>query len=200
MKKLLFACAVSFCFVQCNSGSSATSGADSNTSAESAKLEPKDTIAEATAPIADSSKEVKIATTFLQKDLRDDLDKDLIDSNSRHFKLAQYDLNGDGKNEIFVALQGMYFCGSGGCTFLLLSNDGKLITRFTVTEYPIRIGNKETNGWKNLVLESRTKFHEMKYNGKSYPSNPSVQPVYADAKNKMKQLFSLESNDAVYTF
>jgi hypothetical protein len=37
------------------------------------------------------------------------------------YAAARADLNGDGKDEVFVYLMGPYFCGTGGCTLLVFS-------------------------------------------------------------------------------
>jgi hypothetical protein len=123
---------------------------------------------------------------YLRTAFKEDLNKGLIDTLSRSYLLSETDLNDDGKMEIFVGLQGPYFCGSGGCTVLLLDNAGKLITRFTVTDYPIRTSGERTKEWKNLVLGSRGKYHLLKFNGSGYPSNPSVEPA-------------ISLNDAMYS-
>lgn len=128
------------------------------------------------------------AKKFLAARLKDDLAKGLIDSMSRKFIIDHIDLNHDGINEIFVGLTGTYFCGSGGCTCYLLTADGKLITRFTVLEYPIAISSTLTNGWNDLLIESRGKYHLMVYKNNQYPSNPSVQPVAPLPANARKVL------------
>lgn len=121
---------------------------------------------------------VSLVQTKLTAMFKDDLSKNLIDEQSRKFKLFEYNINDDPKNEIFVGLSGPYFCGSGGCTVLLMSANGELITKFTVVDYPITIANTQTKGWKDLVLTSNGKDHLMKFNGTKYPSNPSIQTVY----------------------
>lgn len=116
------------------------------------------------------------------KDLyKEDVAKDLIPQDSRQFIFYQYDLNGDSKKEIFVGLRGSYFCGSGGCTVLLLDYQGNLIDRFTVVDYPIVIDNQKTNDWDNLFMLSGGEFHLMKFDGRKYPQNPSTQPVVTAA-------------------
>jgi hypothetical protein len=97
---------------------------------------------------------------------------------ARRFIFFETDLNDDGKNEIFVGFRGTEFCGSGGCTALLLSPDGKLITRFTVADYPFIVYSDKTLGWKNLVVRSGGSDRILKWNGTKYPSNPSMQPKY----------------------
>lgn len=121
---------------------------------------------------------VKLVKEKLAMMFKDDLSKNLIPEPSRKFILFEYDLNEDGKNEIFVGLTGPYFCGSGGCTFLLLNHEGQKVTGFTVTDYPVIIAGTKTKGWKDLILSSGGKNHLMKFNGTGYPSNPTVQPVF----------------------
>jgi len=127
---------------------------------------------------------VNLVKQTLAAMFKDDLSKNLIEEPSKKFKLFEYDLNDDQKKEIFVGLTGPYFCGSGGCTLLLLNSQGELITKFTVTAAPILIADTNSNGWKDLILHSNGKDHLVKFNGKKYPSNPSVQPVYTSTPNQ----------------
>lgn len=113
----------------------------------------------------------------LKSMFKTDIERNSIDSISRKFIFFEYDLNDDSKKEIFVGLTGSFFCGSGGCTFFILDNQGNELSKFTVSDYPIVIDNKSTNGWKDLLIQSNGKFHTVKYDGKKYPSNPSVQPL-----------------------
>lgn len=112
----------------------------------------------------------------LQDLYKDDLSKNLIEENSRKFIFFEYDLNEDGKNEIFVGLTGTYFCGSGGCTQLILNDQGNVISTFSVSGYPVIIDKNKTNGWKDLFIYSGSKNRIVKFDGKKYPSNPSVLP------------------------
>jgi hypothetical protein len=121
---------------------------------------------------------VKTATEFLQAHFKDDITKGILPAESRKFILSQFDLNSDGKKEIFLGLTGPYFCGSGGCNILLLQNYGKLITQFTVTQYPVLISASKTQEWSDLILFSRSKFRLVKFDGTRYPSNPSIQPLF----------------------
>jgi hypothetical protein len=111
----------------------------------------------------------------LQDFYKEDLKKNLIDSFGRRFIFYEYDLNQDGQKEIFVGLRGSFFCGSGGCTMYLLDNQGNLITKFTVAR-DVVIDNKKTNSFNDLFIYSGGKFRVVKFNGKSYPSNPSLLP------------------------
>ncbi|NCD71156.1 hypothetical protein [Mucilaginibacter agri] len=126
----------------------------------------------------------------LQKRYADDLSKKVIDSMSRRFMIYEYDLNDDGIKEIFVGFTGPYFCGSGGCSFLIMDNAGKVITQFSVSDYPIIIANSKTNGWKDLIIQSNHKNHIMRFNGTKYPSNPSIQPVFDIPPGNLKKVLN----------
>ena len=109
------------------------------------------------------------------KDLyKDDLAKNVIDDYSKRFIFFEYDLNEDGNKEILVGFTGPYFCGTGGCTQLLLDNQGNVITTFSVSDYPVIIDTNKTNGWKDLFIYSGGKNRIVKFDGKKYPSNPSI--------------------------
>jgi hypothetical protein len=139
--------------------------------------DPTDTIPGAQYGINSSSKQTADLVRLTLKDqLKSDLEKNIVDSLSRKFIFFEYDLNDDGNKEIFVGLTGPYFCGSGGCTTYLLDNQGNFITKFSVSR-DIVIDNKKTNGFKDLFIYSGGKFRIVKFNGKSYPSNPSTLPA-----------------------
>lgn len=100
---------------------------------------------------------------------------------SRNFIYNAIDLNDDGKDEYLVGLIGGDWCGSGGCTMLILDKNFKLNTRMTVVEYPVYIGapgGKEvTKGYSNIYIQNRDgSVAKMTWNGKKYPTNPSVAP------------------------
>ena len=113
--------------------------------------------------------------------LRDTLlNEDLVimDVAQRKFMLFDLDMNNDGMPEIFVGFDNSYFCGSGGCTIYLLNNDATVNTIFTVSDYPVIVLNSVTKGWKDIVISSGGVQHFLAYEGKQYPANPSMAPVY----------------------
>ena len=113
--------------------------------------------------------------TVLQKEFKEDIEKGLMEEKDRKFVQFEYDLNRDGTNEILVGLVGPYFCGSGGCTQFLVDKEGNVITKFTVAGYPLLIDSNKSNGWNDLIIYSGGKNRVVKFDGKKYPSNPSVQ-------------------------
>lgn len=104
--------------------------------------------------------------------LKDELSA--LQPSDRKFQFYRIDLNGDGSKEIFVRLMSPYFCGSGGCTFLLLDKYGEIITKFTVTRAPIFVEKTKVNGWSVLLVRDRGVLKELSFDNGSYPSNPSV--------------------------
>lgn len=118
----------------------------------------------------------KLVALTLQERFKDDLEKNIVDETSRKFIFFEYDLNDDGKKEIFVGLTGGYFCGSGGCTQYILDNQGAILSTFTVSDYPVVIDTNKTKDWKDLFILSKGKYHIVKFDGKKYPSNPSLLP------------------------
>jgi hypothetical protein len=131
--------------------------------------------AAAEAPAEPSSDPVRSGIeSYLQKSLQADLKA--MSEDDRKYSYDTFDLNNDGKKEVFVALISPYFCGSGGCTLLILNPDFTLNSRLTVVnDFPIHASSKTTKGWRDLIIQSRG-IHLLKYNGKKYPSNPSTQP------------------------
>jgi len=113
--------------------------------------------------------------SFLVNDyLKEELS--ILTANDRKFQFYKIDLNADGKDEIFVRFMSSYFCGSGGCTFLLLDQYGEIITRFTVTRAPIYVEPSKVNDWALLLVRDAGVFKELIFQDGSYPSNPSVLP------------------------
>lgn len=118
--------------------------------------------------LADKIKEY-ITTKFINES-----DLKTLTQEDRKFQIYQIDLNDDGNNEIFVNFITPYFCGTGGCTILLLSDELKLITKFTVTRTPLYAEKEIKNGWKILLTRSGGELKELVYSKGKYPSNPSV--------------------------
>lgn len=124
---------------------------------------------------------------------------------SRHFIYNAVDLNDDGKDEYLVGLIGSDWCGSGGCTVLILDKNFKLNTRITVVEYPVYVGapgGKEvTKGFANIYIQNRDgSVAKMAWNGKKYPTNPSVAPKTDKKIIAGKYKFLNSANQKQFTF
>jgi hypothetical protein len=119
--------------------------------------------------------------------------------NSRHFIYNAVDLNADGEDEYLVELIGSDWCGSGGCTLLVLDHNFKLNTKITIVNDPVYVGtsnNKETNiGYANIYIQNKDgSVAKMVWNGNKYPSNPSIEPK-TDKKNIIGKFKFLNSTE-----
>lgn len=106
------------------------------------------------------------------------------DGDTRYFS-ATADLNGDGQPETIVYIVSPSWCGSGGCPTLVFtpqSSGYRLVSTITVTRPPIRLSPRSAGGWRNLIVGvsgggASAGSAELEFNGKSYPSNPTVPPA-----------------------
>jgi heat shock protein HslJ len=74
-------------------------------------------------------------------------------SGNARYVYARTDLNGDGKDEVFVYLMGPYFCGSGGCTLQLFTRTQSgygLVNDFPISRLPLIIAPTRSHGWHDL--------------------------------------------------
>ena len=99
-----------------------------------------------------------------------------------YYSYVKIDLNNDSIPEYFVYAYGPMLSGSGGGSALILNSDYKEISRFTLVQTPIIINNHRTKNWKDIIMTvsgggATPATAIMKFNGKTYPSNPSLQPT-----------------------
>jgi hypothetical protein len=125
---------------------------------------------------------------FLQKHLKSFLfwqGHGYIIKQGLRYSAAAVSLDGGSRRQYLVYLTSRFSCGSGGCMDLLLeSNDGsfKLIERFTLARLPIQILPWRSHGWHDLAMPVsgggiiRGYTALLKFNGRKYPSNPSMVP------------------------
>jgi hypothetical protein len=100
------------------------------------------------------------------------------------YSAAFVNLSRDGSQQVIVYLTGREWCGSGGCTTLVLvpkDSTYKVQTKMTVTRLSLRVLSDHNNGWHDLGVwvqgggvepgyEARLRF-----NGTKYPNNPTPQ-------------------------
>lgn len=117
--------------------------------------------------------------TYINTDFLTEGDLRAISEEQKKFQLYKVDLNNDGDEEIFVNFITSYFCGTGGCTLLLLDSNLELITKFSPTQ-TLYVENALTNDWSVLLTKSEGKWRELIYEFGTYASNPTM----VDAVNK----------------
>ena len=91
-----------------------------------------------------------------------------------------------GKNEYVIYVSGQGWCGSGGCTMLVVEPIGssfKLLGRVTIVQLPIRLLPTMKNGHPDLGVRVQgggvQQGHEavLSFDGTTYPRNPSASPA-----------------------
>lgn len=93
------------------------------------------------------------------------------------FSWGEHDLNQDGQQDYLVIMNGMYFCGSGGCTAFLINKDNGILQRFTLMSEPVYVSGSRHHGWQDMVVYSNNAWRQLTFNGKKYQSNPSMAPT-----------------------
>lgn len=100
-----------------------------------------------------------------------------------------------GKVEDIVYISGEQWCGSGGCTLLILESDGagfKLLGQVTVVQVPIVLLASKTHGHPDIGVTVRGGGIQaafmvvLSFNGVSYPENPSLLPARRIKPNEGK--------------
>jgi hypothetical protein len=108
------------------------------------------------------------------------------DDKTTQYVAAFRDLNADGRPEAVVYLIGRKWCGTGGCTTLVLTPDGdfwRMVARITITRTPIRVLEETSKGWHSIGVWVQGGGiqpgyeAELPFDGKTYPGNPSVPPA-----------------------
>lgn len=106
------------------------------------------------------------------------------DEDKVRYYYNKVDLNEDGNPEIFAYLVGLPVCGTGGCSAAIFKQENEkytLLSRFTLVNNPVIISNSKTKGYRDIIMHVygggiESFFAWIKYDGKTYPSNPSIQP------------------------
>ena len=102
------------------------------------------------------------------------------------YKRANADLNGDGRDEVFLYVTDPFYCGSGGCRLVILSPGRagyRVVMQTTITQLPIRLLATSTRGWRDVGVTvqgggiMRPYTARLRFDGRRYPSNPTVLPA-----------------------
>ena len=102
------------------------------------------------------------------------------------YLLAMVNLKDDGAPVVIVYVSGRTWCGSGGCTMLVLvpkDDSFNVVAKTTVTQLPVRVLTTRSNGWHDIGVWVQGGGIQpgyeagLSFNGRTYPSNPTVPPV-----------------------
>lgn len=131
------------------------------------------------------------------------------DRHLTHYTVALTDLNGDGQPEALIYAMATAdgggqadLCGSGGCNLYVLSLKPKgyrRVASISVTQPPIRVLSSIAHGWHDLGVfvagGGITSGYEarLRFDGHSYPSNPTVPPAIRLGTTVGKQVIGKDS-------
>jgi len=88
--------------------------------------------------------------------------------------------------QVVVYISGQSWCGSGGCTLLIMephNSSYSMISRTTIVRLPIRVLHHKTNGRNDIGVWVQGGGIQpgyeavLQFDGKTYPGNPTVPPV-----------------------
>jgi putative lipoprotein len=115
------------------------------------------------------------------------------------YQVAEIDLNGDKKKDALVLLQDRNWCGTGGCFMLVFANQNnrfKLVSAISLVREPVIISETKTKNWRDIIVHvsgggGESKNVALKFNGSSYPTNPSgLKPLATNTKVTGTEVFS----------
>lgn len=131
--------------------------------------------------VIEHAREYKDLETFLERYVYDP-----ARTRAPWYAAAFVHLRKGGSPQVVVYLSGDDWCGSGGCTTLVLSKRNgsyRVISQIGITNLPIRVLDAENRGWRQLGVVVRgggiLPGYEaaLAYDGTRYPQNPSVPPA-----------------------
>lgn len=91
----------------------------------------------------------------------------------------------DGGYDIIAYISGRSWCGSGGCTLMILERDRgtfRILGRMAVTRLPVRQLTTSSHGHPDIAVDvggggiQAGYTARLRYDGKAYPANPTASP------------------------
>jgi hypothetical protein len=124
------------------------------------------------------------------------------ESTAPAYKHAFADLNDDGIDDAVVLITDNQYCGSGGCSFVIfqgVAGEFKVVSSSTITREPILLLPEKKKGWHTLsvfVAGGGAKPGQvmMRFDGREYPSNPSMEPKAKESDLKGAKILIAKSN------
>lgn len=102
-------------------------------------------------------------------------------------RTAWANLDGQGADEAVVLLEGPMWCGTGGCSLTIWSQepDGsyRFVSRSSLCRDEVRVSEQSSHGWTDLVVHVAgggvaPSWRVLRFDGDAYTLNPSVEPEY----------------------
>lgn len=99
------------------------------------------------------------------------------------YEIGWSDRDGDGTPEAIVLMKGAEWCGTGGCTLVVLKQDAaswKVLSRIPTSRSPVVLLDGKTNGWRDLAVgtqgggDSGQKMTVLKFQKNRYVKHPET--------------------------
>lgn len=139
-----------------------------------------------------------VTNPILIKTLETYVKKQGANPKETRYQIAEIDLNGDKKKDTLVLFQDSYWCGTGGCSMLVFTNKNnnfKLVSEISLVREPVIVSATKTKNWRDIIVHvsgggGETKNVVLKFNGSSYPTNPSMlKPLATNAQTQGTEVF-----------
>jgi hypothetical protein len=116
-------------------------------------------------------------------------------------RLGWADLNDDGLDDALVMVEGAAWCGSGGCTLLVLEaipeedrealGPYRIAAEISLISGPVAVSARTDHGWRDLVLHPGTDHAVvLRFDGETYPFSPIEGLPVASGIPEMTRLFA----------
>lgn len=95
------------------------------------------------------------------------------------FRFAEVELDGRSPAEILVLLLDREWCGTGGCSAVVYRRiaGGLLEVGSIALVDDVRVSRSPRAGWRDLYVENRHGSWLLRFDGRTYPENPTVAPA-----------------------
>jgi hypothetical protein len=96
-------------------------------------------------------------------------------------------------------VSGQHWCGSGGCTLLILEPHGtsfRVLGRVSIVQLPVRLLPSTNNGYPDFGVRVKGLGNqagyeaELSFNGATYPKNPSISPAQHLSRIEGKEIIA----------
>lgn len=111
----------------------------------------------------------------------------LADAGDVRYDIGWFDLDGDGREEAIVLVTGADWCGTGGCTLMVLRQDAdswRVVSQTPGCRKPVVLSDGKTNGWRDLAVVSQgggnleQKMTVLKVKTHAYVKYPEMAPEH----------------------
>lgn len=97
--------------------------------------------------------------------------------------VAWIDLTGDGLEDALVTVESPSWCGSGGCTLLVLEamadehadefGPFRVAAEIAYTNGEVTVLHDSSHGWRDIVVPNNGDWAVLQFDGETYPNSPA---------------------------